>query len=104
MIKGLTHTENGEINATTKYRGKISTGYSPNEGPNTSNHPIAAGFFRMLKEVNKTERLKAGKIIIKKLWVDNKIAQDALEKSQPTPSKTPRKLEIICLHKTPQEM
>jgi len=104
MIKGLTHNENGEINSTTKYRGKISTGYSPNIGPNTTNHPIPAGFFRMLKEVNKTERLKNQKIVTKKLWVENKVAQEALEKAQPVPSKTPRKLEIICLFKTPQEM
>lgn len=104
MIKGLTHSEHGEINTTTKYRGKISTGYSPNEGPNKTNHPIAAGFFRMLKEVNKTERLKNQKIVTKKMWIENKSAQEKLEKEQPTPSKTPRKLEIICLFKTPSEM
>jgi len=105
MIKGLTHDEEGNLHKITKYRGKISTGFAPGEGPNNANYPIAAGFFRMLKEQVTTERVgKSQKIIHKKDWVLNKSIQEAIEKALPNPNKTPRRVEIVCLHKNPNDM
>ena len=103
MIRGLTHDNNGQLHKITKYRGKISAGYSPNEPPNTSNHPIAAGFFRMLKEVTVTKKAGNKKLAVKE-WVLNKEMQEALEKSLPTPNNTPRRVEIVSLFKHPMEM
>ena len=58
MIFGLTHTEDGELdNKVTKYRGKISTGFGPKEGPNKENHPVAAGYFMAMNEVTKNKRI-----------------------------------------------
>ena len=70
MIKGLTHELDGTPNRTTRYRGKISTGFAPGEGPNKAKHPIAAGFFRMLKEVTRTVKVGKGQEAIKE-WVLN---------------------------------
>ena len=103
MIKGLTHdASSGVISKIVKYKGKISTGYAPNEGPNKTNYPQAAGFFRVLKEVMKTIK-KTGKddVIIKK-WVLDEVAQKKLE--EVTGSKTPRKIEFICLFQNPDQL
>jgi len=103
-IEGLTH-EKGELIKVTKYKGKISTGYAPGEGPNTGNHPVAAGFFRMLKEVTRTERIgREKKIVNIKEWVLNEQVQKELEKSLPTANPNPRRIEIVCLFKNPNEM
>lgn len=108
MIKGITHDQDGSLHKITKYRGKISTGYSPKEPPNTHNSPMAAGFFRMLKEVNKTEKIGASqKVVTKKEWILNQKVQDKLEESLSTGkerNKTPRRIEIVCLYRTPAEM
>jgi hypothetical protein len=104
VIEGLTH-EKGVLHKITRYKGKISTGYAPNEGPNNTNHPIAAGFFRMLKEVTRSERIgREKKLVNIKEWVINDSVQKDLEKSLPTASTTPRRIEIVCLYKTPEEM
>jgi len=105
LIKGLTHNEEGDLNKVTIYKGKISTGYAPNEPPNSNNYPMACGFFRMLRETVKTERVGPKKIeTITKKWVLNEVAQKALEKDLPKPNNTPRRIKIISLFKTPQEM
>lgn len=105
MIKGLTHDEDGKLHIITKYRGKISTGFAPGEGPNKGNYPVAAGFFRALKEQVTTDRVGASKkLITKKEWVLNDKVQEAIERALPNPNKTPRRLEIVCLHKEPQDM
>ena len=103
MITGLTHDDSGVPNMNIKYRGKISTGYAPNEGPNKKNAPAAAGFFRILKEITRTERVGGSdKKVAVKEWVLNDIVQKALEKS--LKSETPRRIEIVSLYQTPQEM
>ncbi len=105
MIKGLTHDENGNLHKITKYRGKISTGFAPGEGPNNANRPVAAGFFRMLREQVTTERIGGSqKIIHKKEWVLNEGVQTAIEQALPNPNKTPRRVEIVCLCKDPTDM
>ena len=103
MIKGLTHDKDGVLQQIIKYRGKISTGYAPNEGPNKKNAPAAAGFFRILKEVTSTQRIGASQnpITIKD-WVLNEEMQIKLEKI--LGNKMPRRIELISLFKTPQEM
>lgn len=104
MISGLTHNENGELNKVTKYKGKISSGFSPGEGPNKENHPIAAGFFRILKEVIKNQRIgRDQKVVALKEWVLNEPIQALLEKSC-NGSKQPRRIEIVCLYKEFYEM
>jgi len=103
MIKGITHEEDGTQVKVTKYRGKISAGYAPGEGPNKQKYPQAAGFFRILKEV--TIQSKVGsKPITKKEWVLNEKVQEALEQSLPNPNKMPRRIEIVSLYRTSQEM
>jgi len=103
LIKGLTHDEKGVLNAVEKYRGKISTGYAPNEGPNKRDYPIAAGFFRMLKEVTTTERVGNSETPVTiKSWILNEEIQTALEKT--LDNKIPRRIELVSFYKTPQEM
>jgi len=102
MIKGLTHSAEGVINRVTKYRGKISAGYAPNEGPNKKNHPVASGFFRMLFELDVT-KTASGKSFVVKEWKVNEPIQAELERIN-SASKTPRKIPIVSLCKTPQEM
>ena len=105
MIKGLTHDEDGTLHKSTKYRGKISTGFAPGEGPNNANHPVAAGFFRMLKEQVITERIgKSQKMIHRKVWNLNDKVQEKIEQALPSPNKTPRRVEIVCLYKNPSDM
>jgi len=105
MIKGLTHDEDGNLHKITKYRGKISTGFAPGEGPNNANFPVAAGFFRMLKEQVITERIgKSQKVVTKKIWSLNEPVQEAIEQALPNPNKTPRRIEIVCLYKIPSDM
>jgi len=96
-IIGLTHGEDGQIeNKITKFRGKISTGYGPKEGPNTKNHPVAAGHFVAMKEETKNQRIGTETITVNK-WVENKDVQSKL-------GKTPRVLEIVSLFKSPEDM
>jgi len=104
MIRGITHDENNLLNHITRYRGKISTGYGPKEPPNMENHPVPCGFFRMLKEVVENQKIGASKkeVIIKK-WVQNQSVQEALE-AQNKGSKSPRLLEFICLHHSPEDI
>ena len=103
MIIGVTHNEQGALNMVTKYKGKISTGYSPGEGPNKSAGPQAAGFFRMLKEVTTTQRIGASaKEVVIKDWVLNEPIQKTLETL--TKTTQPRFVEVVCLHKTVDEM
>lgn len=103
MIKGLTHdTETGSLNSIVKFKGKISTGFAPNEGPNQRNSPAAAGYFRILKEVVQTSRSRSGKEQTVKKWVLNKEIQAKLEEI--TGSKTPRKIEFICLFQDPDQL
>lgn len=104
MIRGMTHGVDGVLNHVTKYRGKISTGYGPKEAPNNENHPVACGFFRMLKEINETQTIGASKkVVVIKRWITNQIAQEALIK-QNKDSKTPRLLEFVCLHHSPEDI
>ena len=100
MIEGLTHI-NGVINQTTKYKGKISTGFAPGEGPNKANHPVACGYFRILKEVVINDRI-GGKDVTRKEWKLNEPVQKTLEES--LGSKTPRKIDFICLFQTPEQL
>lgn len=102
MIKGLTHDpETGVANKTMKYKGKISTGFAPSEPPNTKSYPVPAGFFRILREVTITEKIgmKGEQVAIKK-WKLNEKVQKALEATINSP--TPRKLDFLCLYKTPE--
>lgn len=101
MIEGLTH-KNGIINQSTKYKGKISTGFAPGEGPNKSNHPIPCGYFRMLKEITINDRI-GGKDVTRKEWKVNEEVQKKLEQSL-NDSKTPRKIDFICLFSSPEQM
>jgi len=100
-IRGLTHDENGEANRIVKYRGKISTGYAPGEPPNTSNHPVAAGFFRFLKETTKT--MKAGsKEIVTKHWVTNEpVQKEACDRAK---TQYPRKIEVYSFYQAPTDL
>jgi len=103
MITGITHEEDGTQVKVTKYRGKISAGYAPGEGPNKGNYPQASGFFRMLKEITHN-KLVGTKKVVSKEWVLNEKAQALLEQSLPNPNKMPRRIEIVSLYKTAQEM
>jgi len=103
MIKGITHDQAGVLHRVTKFAGKISTGFAPGEGPNKENHPVPAGFFRLLKEHVVTQRVGASqKEVVTSDWVLNEQLQTALEAAN-RGSKTPRKLEIVSLFKTPDE-
>lgn len=103
LIKGLTHNQDGILNMVEKYRGKISAGYAPNEGPNNKNYPVAAGFFRMLKEITTTDRVGASQTtVVNRSWVLNEAVQKKLEKT--LSNKTPRRIELVSLYKTPAEM
>jgi len=104
MIKGLTHSEDGELNKITKYKGKISTGYAPGEGPNHENYPVPAGFFRILKEVIHNKRIgKEQQIVGIKEWLLNEPVQKVLEQSCNN-NPQPRRIEIICLYRDFSEM
>lgn len=102
MITGMTHNENGEPIKIVKYKGKISTGYAPKEPPNTENHPVACGFFRMMKEIVKNQRIgTAQKIVAIKDWVINEEVQKKIEAAcNNTPQ--PRRVEIYCLDPLPE--
>ena len=103
MIKGLTHNQDGVLNMVEKYRGTISAGYAPGEGPNKQRHPVAAGFFRMLKEVTETKRIGGEeKTVIIKSWVLNNDIQTKLE--QTLKNKMPRRIELVSFYKTADEM
>lgn len=100
MIEGLTHHD-GVINQSKKYKGKISTGYAPNESSNKTNHPIAAGHFRILKEIVINDRI-GGKDVTRKEWKLNAELQTKLEES--CNSKTPRKIDFISLFADPSQL
>jgi len=104
MIRGMTHDEDGLLNHVTRYRGKISTGYAPMEPPNTNNHPVPCGFFRVLREVTENQKIGASKkeVVIKK-WILNQPVQRALE-TQNKNGETPRILEFVCLHHSPEDI
>lgn len=103
MIKGLTHNQDGVLNMVEKFRGKISAGYAPGEGPNKKNYPIAAGFFRMLKEITETTRTGATETqVVIKRWILNEPIQKKLEKT--LNNKMPRRIELVSFYKTPEEM
>ena len=101
-IVGLTHTSDMVPNKKIGYRGKISTGYAPGEGPNKENHPVAAGFFRFLVEKTVNERVGTKVIPIKKFML-NKGVQKKLEEWH-NQGDAPRMLEIISLFYTPEDM
>ena len=104
MIVGMTHNEDGVVNGITKYKGKISTGYGPNETPNTRNSPVACGFYRMLKEIVRNQRLGTSQEIVSiKDWVINEQVQKDLEKMNNN-SPQPKRLEIYSLVKKSDEM
>lgn len=103
MIKGLTHdVETGVMNSMVKYKGKISTGWQPNEGPNKKNAPAAAGFFRFMKQVNKTQKVNNLPTTIQ-CWTLNDPVQKKLQELNNN-SDTPRRIECMCFDKTPDEM
>jgi hypothetical protein len=104
MIVGMTHDTDGILNNVIKYRGKISTGYEPMEAPNTRNSPMASGFYRMMKEVIKNQRIGTSQEIVAiKDWVLNAEVQTALEKANNNNSQ-PKRIEICSLYKTSAEM
>lgn len=104
MIKGLTHNDDGVLNMVEKYRGKISAGYAPGEGPNKQKHPVAAGFFRVLKEITETKRIGSSEsTVVIKSWVLNEKIQARLEKTLNS-NKMPRRIELVSLYKTADEM
>jgi hypothetical protein len=103
MIKGLTHdTETGVMNSMVKYKGKISTGWQPNEGPNKKNAPAAAGFFRFMKQVVKTKKVNNLPVPVQE-WILNEIVQKKLQEVN-NASETPRRIECMCMDRTPDEM
>lgn len=103
MIKGLTHNaEDGVINKITKFKGKISAGWAPNEGPNKKNAPMASGFFRLLKQVIVKRRVNQQEKQFQE-WAENEEIQNALVEANGG-NKQPRKIEFMCLFKTPQEL
>jgi hypothetical protein len=105
LIKGITHDEDGNLQKITKYKGKLSTGYAPNEHPNTTNSPKAAGFFRILKEQTTSKRIGASqKMVVNKDWVLNEPIQKFLVDSLPGCLEQPRRIEIVCLFKSIPDM
>jgi hypothetical protein len=102
MIVGVTHGEDGTIHKITKYRGKISTGFAAGEGTNKSNHPVPAGFFRLLRETITNQRTAGGQVIATKQWVINTVAQEKLQEVN-NKSSDPRRLEFVCLYQTAEE-
>jgi len=103
LIKGLTHDDSGALNMIEKYRGKISTGYAPGEGPNKKNHPVAAGFFRILKEITETKRVgNSDAQVVIKSWKLNDSIQKKLETT--LKSKMPRRIELVSFYQTIDEM
>ena len=104
MIVGMTHDEGGILNNVIKYRGKISTGYEPKEPPNDKNAPVACGFYRMMKEIIKNQRIGTSQEIVAiKDWVINTEVQKALEKANNN-SPQPKRIEIYSLYKSSGEM
>jgi hypothetical protein len=102
MIKGLTHDEaTGVMNAMVKYKGKISTGWQPNEGPNKKNAPAAAGFFRFMKQINETRVLNGVKSTVQK-WAVNEEVQKKLKEL--TRAEQPRRIECMCFDGRPEQM
>lgn len=103
MIKGLTHdVDSGVMNAMVKYKGKISTGWQPNEGPNKKNSPAAAGFFRFLKQVNETKMMNGVKTVVQK-WSLNDVVQKKLSEIN-NKSEQPRRIECMCFDPKPEQM
>lgn len=100
-IKGLTHDADGVmLDKVVKYRGKISTGWGPKEGPNKNNYPVAAGKFIFMKEEAVNKRI-GDKTISTNKWVENKAVQSELVKLA---GKNPMAINTVCLVKHPNEL
>lgn len=96
MIKGLTHELNGDPIRIVRYKGKISAGYAPKESPNLGNYPAASGFFRMMKEITRNQRIvSTNTVIAVKDWVLNQEVQKLLEIANNN-NPNPRRIEICC--------
>jgi hypothetical protein len=98
MIVGLTHDDDKVIKRITKFRGKISAGLAAFEYPNTTNHPVAAGYFRILKEKISTKRSGDKEFAVKE-WVINSEVQKKLEVINNN-EKKPRKIPVVSLYKS----
>lgn len=97
MIYGLTHDkDSGDLNETTSYYGKISTGYGPNEGPNRHNYPVSCGFYRILVQKIATIRQGNENVNIEK-WVENVNVHNKV-------GKEPKRLEFVCMGKEPKDI
>jgi hypothetical protein len=100
----MTHSEDGVLNNVTKYKGKISTGYGPSEPPNNNNYPVACGFYRMMKEVVRNQRIGTSQTIVAiKDWIINEPVQKELEKLNNN-NPQPKRIEIYSLVKKSDEM
>lgn len=103
MIVGLTHTqEKVAIQDEFRFKGKISTGFAPGEGPNKQNYPVACGFFRVLNSVIETKEFK-GKVFQDtswKLWVEMQKRLETLCGNIAMPSI----VSFVSMFKTPEEM
>ena len=105
MINGLT-AENG-VAKTTKiqFKGKISTGFAPGEGPNKDNYPVAAGHFRFLKSTMEKKRLGSGaskRIVERKVWKENEEIQAKLR--EVTKQEAPTYIKCISMVPTLDQM
>lgn len=103
MIKGLTHdAETGVMNQTVRYKGNISAGYGPNEGPNKTNSPKACGFFRFMKQVNITKVVGGQKMTVQEYV----LSDDIQKKLQAVNNNSlePRRIECMCMDPTPDLM
>ena len=97
MIKGLTHdAETGIINRIVKFKGKINTGYGPNEAPNTKNSPVPCGFFRFMKQVVKQTTVNGVKTQYQD-WILDPVMQKQLQEAC-RGNTQPRRLEAICMN------
>ena len=101
-INGLTHNEDGIINSVDKFKGKISTGWQPNEGPNKKNSPAACGFFRFMKQTT-IQRVVNGRPTPFQEWAPDKDLQKKLVEAN-NGNEAPRILEFMCMHDTPEQM
>lgn len=102
MIVGLTNdAETKTLIRTTRFKGKISAGYAPNEPPNNTNSPKPSGFYRILKQVQITKR-EGGKTFQIQQWVLNDDIQKKLI-AENAGNENPRRVSGMFLYKTPEE-
>lgn len=99
MINGLTVNTQHQKKMT--FKGKISTGYAPGEGPNQEGYPVAAGFFRMLRSTVERKRV-SGKVVEYNAWKINSDIQKALEDE--TKSDKPTFIKCVSMVNTPEQM